>query len=261
VRYTEAPARRAELLRRLEQEGYLASSSLAAELGVSEMTIRRDLRQLESEGLARRVIGGASLPGWTTAGLPFEARGASGAREKQAIAEAAVALLGDATTLALDAGTTVAALAPLLRPGVSVVTHSLPVLAALEARGDIDLVGIGGHYQGETRSFAGPLAEAALDALTADVAVLSATAVDERGLLGSSILDAPLKRRLAAIARRVVLLADAAKLGGHAPIRLGGLDLVDVLVTDDRADEAALAPFRAAGLEIVVAPAAAERAG
>ena len=62
VRYTDAPARREELLRRLSVEGYVSSSRVAEELGVSEMTIRRDLRQLEADGLARRVVGGASLP-------------------------------------------------------------------------------------------------------------------------------------------------------------------------------------------------------
>src|SRR5947209_17116169 len=125
VRYTDAPARRDELLRRLAAEGYVSSARLADEFGVSEMTIRRDLRQLASDGLARRVIGGASLPALGH-GLPFEQRAGSGSAEKRAVAAACLAMLDDATTIALDAGTTVAPLAGLVRPGTTIISHSAP---------------------------------------------------------------------------------------------------------------------------------------
>src|SRR3954469_1814060 len=106
VRYTEAPARRAELLRRLGSEGYVSSAALAEEFGVSEMTIRRDLRQLHSEGHARRVTGGASLPTGGMRGTSFEERDLSAAAEKAAIAAACAEQLAGAGTVALDAGTT-----------------------------------------------------------------------------------------------------------------------------------------------------------
>ena len=253
MRYTEAPARRDELLRRLGAEGYVSSAGLAAEFGVSEMTIRRDLRQLATEGLARRVPGGASLPGADGVGVPFEERDRSGGVEKRLIAAACLPLLDGAVTVGLDAGTTVAPLARLLAPGTRVVTHSAPVISACTQRDDVDLVAVGGEYQPTTRSFAGSLARHSLEALSLDIAVLSATALDRSGLLCANTLDAEVKQAMAASARMCILLADASKLGARAPIRFGALDLVDVLVTDDRAEPHDLALLRGAGLHVIVA--------
>ncbi len=250
MRYTEAPARRAELLHRLTAEGYVASARLAAELGVSEMTIRRDLGQLHLEGLARRVTGGATLP---HDGETFAVRDRAGAAEKRAIAAACAGLLGTAATVALDAGTTVAPLADLIAPGTTVVTHSVPVITACTARDDLDLVAVGGSYQPDTRAFAGPATRAGFDSLLVDVAVLSATGVDASGLLCVNPLDAETKRAMATIAERVVVLVDHTKLGRRAPIRIGSLDLVDVLVTDSGASKEQLERLRDAGLEVVVA--------
>ena len=87
MRYSAAPARRDALLRRLEESGYVSSSGAAASLGVSEMTIRRDLSQLAAEGRVRRVVGGASLVagpdgGTDGSGRPFEERRAEATLEK-----------------------------------------------------------------------------------------------------------------------------------------------------------------------------------
>jgi DeoR family fructose operon transcriptional repressor len=214
------------------------------------MTIRRDLGQLHLEGLARRVTGGATLP---SDGQTFAERGRAGAAEKRAIAAACASLLGTAATVALDAGTTVAPLADLIAPGTTVVTHSVPVINASTARDDLDLVAVGGTYQPDTRAFAGPATRAGLDGLLVDVAVLSATAVDASGFLCVNPLDAETKRAMATIAERVILLADHTKLGRRAPIRVGPLELVDVLVTDAGASDEQLEFLRAAGVEVVVA--------
>lgn len=253
MRYTEAPARRDELLRRLEAHGYVSSARLAAELGVSEMTIRRDLRQLHLAGLASRVLGGASLPGGR--GTPFEERDKAGAADKRAIAAACVPLLVGAGTVALDAGTTVAPLAGLVQAGTMVISHSVPVIDACSRRTDVGLIGVGGLYQPDTRAFAGPPARAALEQLSADVAVLSATAVDASGVLCTNPLDAEIKRAMAGISARTVLLVDHTKLPARAPIRIGPLTLVDTIVTDAYAPAVVLDEFRAAGVQVVVASA------
>ena len=253
MRYADAPARREELLRRLASEGYVSSSGVADEFGVSEMTIRRDLRQLAAEGLARRVIGGASLPDLRHA-RPFDERAGTGSGEKRAIAAASLSLLEGASTIALDAGTTVAPLADLVPAGTTVVSHSAPVIEAAIERGDLDLVAIGGTYQRETRSFAGPAARRSIADYSFDVAVLSATAVDRTGLLCANALDAELKQELSRSARTTVLLVDHSKLGARAPIRVGGLELVDAIVTDDGADADDLAALRASGVRVLLAP-------
>ncbi|MFF1572203.1 DeoR/GlpR family DNA-binding transcription regulator [Leifsonia sp. NPDC058292] len=253
MRYTEAPARRDELLQRLATEGYVSSSRLADEFGVSEMTIRRDLRQLALEGLARRVPGGASLP-HLGHGLPFEERDRSGGSEKHAIASACLPLLDGAATIALDAGTTVAPLAGVVRSGVAVLTHSAPVIAAATERDDIELIAIGGVYQHETRSFAGAGARRAIADYSVDIAVLSATAVDASGVLCANALDAELKQELARVSAVTVLLVDHSKLGARAPIRFGDLSLIDILVTDSGADPDDVRQLTEAGVRVIVAP-------
>ena len=253
MRYTNAPERRAHLERRITTDGYLSSLAAAHELGVSEMTVRRDLRMLEEQGAVRRVAGGATV---VSGGVPFEGRDAVGAAQKRAIAELAAVDAATAGMVALDAGTTVAALVPLLGPS-TVVTHSLPVIEALTRAGSPRLVAAGGHYQPDTRSFAGPLTEETLRGVRCDVAYLSATTVGADGLWGTNALDAAIKRVLAQQSTRVVLLADAGKLSGAHPgsaaVRIAGLDLIDVLITDGRADAEALAPFEAAAIEVRIA--------
>lgn len=252
MRYTDAPARRAELLRRLRTDGYVSSAQAAADLGVSEMTIRRDLAQLHEERLAQRVAGGASLPRLDH-GAPFEERAVTRGAEKRAIAAACLPLLEGAGTVLLDAGTTIAPLAHDLRPGTTIVSHSLPVLTACAERDDVALFAVGGEYQPDTRSFTGAIARSAIAAVSVDVAVLSATAVDATGLLCANPRDAELKQAVAGIAARRILLVDAGKLGGRAPFRVGSLGTVDVLVTGPDADPAVLAAVAAAGVEVVVA--------
>lgn len=249
MRYTGAPERRAELERLVAADGYIASAEVAQRLGVSEMTVRRDLRLLEQEGVLRRVAGGATI---ASAGVPFERRDEVGATQKRAIAELAAAEAAGAEVVALDAGTTVAAVAPLLH-GSTIVTHSLPVIEALSREPEPRLIAAGGHYQPDTRCFAGPLAEETLRGVRCDVALLSATAVGLDGLWGTNVLDAAIKRVLARQSSRVVLLADADKLERTSVVRIADLDIVDVLITDGRADTQVLARFEAAGIDVRIA--------
>lgn len=244
VRYSDAPRRRDELLRRLEESGYVSSSTAAAELGVSEMTIRRDLGQLAAEGRVRRVVGAA---------LPFELRRTEAAREKDAIARAALPLLGGALVVALDAGTTVAALARRLPEGLTVVTHSVPVITACTARDDLEVVALGGTYHRATRSFAGPSTRAGLADLAVDVAVLSATAAGPAGVFSADQWDADTKRAMAAIADRVVLLLDHRKLDARAPMRVLGLEQAHAVVVDDEVTPDQLALLRERCERVVVA--------
>lgn len=253
MRYADAPARRGELLRRLQMEGYVSSATLAVELGVSEMTIRRDLRQLHDERLVRRVAGGASLP-QLGHGVPFEERETESGTEKLALTAATLPLLADATTVLLDAGTTVAPLARSLPPGTTIVSHSAPVIAAAVARDDVDLVAIGGEYQRGTRSFTGQSAREALAGIAADVAVVSATGVDASGVLCTDSRDAEIKRLLIDSTPLTVLVVDSSKLGLRAPLRVARLTSVDVVVTSTSADLDLVRMIERAGPRVVLAP-------
>lgn len=252
MRYTEAPQRRAELLRRVGEAGYVSSAEAAAALGVSEMTIRRDLRELAAQRLVNRVAGGASvLP--ASPGAAFEQRRAAATAEKEDVARAAVSLLGGEPVLALDAGTTVAALAAHLPGGHTVVTHSVPVILTCAGRPGLELIALGGTYHPETRSFAGPATRAGLADLAVDVAVLSAAAAGPAGVYSASAWDADTKRAMAGIARRVILLLDHRKLAERAPMRVMALADVHTVVVDAGASRAELAMLREHCPHVVVA--------
>ncbi|UFU08162.1 DeoR/GlpR family DNA-binding transcription regulator [Ruania halotolerans] len=252
MRYTDAPTRRDELLRRLRENGYLSSREVAAEIGVSEMTIRRDLTRMDAEGLAHRVPGGATAPGAT--GLEtFDRRERRGQAPKQAIARAAVAALDGAETVALDGGTTVAAVAPLLPAGTRVISHSMPVLSACEHRTDLEVIGLGGVYHPLTRSFGGPAARAAAEELAADVALISAVAVAADGLYCTASWDAEMKQVFTLRAERTMVLVDHTKAGARAPLRFLQWDQVDTLVTDRGIDDLTVRRWREAAGHVIVA--------
>src|SRR5690625_2368223 len=252
VRYRGAPERRAEIIRRLGEHGYLSSRHAAAVLEVSEMTIRRDLARLEAEGAVRRVPGGAALAGTPTA-ENFDRRAEREQAPKLAIARAAVANLGQVETVALDAGTTVAPAAALLPTGLRVVSHSLPVLTACEDRDDLEVIGLGGTYQHQTRSFGGPQTRRAAEELAVDVALLSAVAIGDDGFYCTVAWEAEMKQVLHARARRTLVLADHTKACLQAPLRFLPWAEVDTVVTDRGIDPGRAHAWRDRHITVVVA--------
>jgi len=135
TRTSTAAGRRDELRRLIQRQGYISSRQVARDLQVSDMTIRRDLEQLAEEGAVLRVVGGARRP----TGSPFAERAASAAAAKEQVAAACAQLFADGLlvpgmVVALDAGTTVEQVAYRIPAGVTVVTHSVPVMSACADR-------------------------------------------------------------------------------------------------------------------------------
>ncbi|PRX60763.1 DeoR family transcriptional regulator [Nonomuraea fuscirosea] len=247
LRYTSAPARREAILRRIELDGYAAATDLVTHLGVSPNTVRRDLRRLAQDGLIRVVHGGATAADATAP--PFADRSEQAAVAKHAIAAAAVRHVEPGTTVALDSGTTTLEIAKLLPPdaGLTVITHSLPAIAALAPRPDVTLIGVGGQYGRDTRSFGGPETLAALEHLSVRTLFLAATALDASGVYGATPYEAETKRRLISVARRTIVVGDARKFSLNAPIRVCDWDAADLLVTDG-------VPAGFTGVEVQIAP-------
>lgn len=220
------------------------------------MTIRRDLTRLALDGLVHRVAGGAALRGADGRSEPFDQRTTHHMAEKRAIARATLALplVNGAASMVLDAGTTVAGAASGLPSGVLVATHSVPVLTACADRDDLELLGLGGAYQPSTKSFAGSATRAGIEALSVDVALVSAVAIGPTGLFCTNPHDAETKQLLLRAGRHVVLLVDHSKAAAAAPLRFSSWDSIDVVVIDDGVDLTALDMLRATATEIVVAP-------
>ncbi|MEO3804571.1 DeoR/GlpR family DNA-binding transcription regulator [Nonomuraea sp. B1E8] len=232
LRYSSAPHRREAILRRIELDGYVAAADLVTELGVSPNTVRRDLRRLAGDGLVRAVRGGAAAA--DMGATPFTDRSVQASAAKRAIAATAVRHVEPGTAIALDSGTTTLEIAKLLPSGanLTVITHSLPAIAVLAPRPDITLIGVGGQYGRDTRSFGGPETLAWLEHMSVRTLFLAATALDGNGVYGATPYEAETKRRLIAIARRTIVVGDARKFALSAPIRVCGWDAAELLVTD-----------------------------
>ncbi len=242
--------RRQEILNAV-RSGTAQVTDLAAAFGVSEMTVRRDLRDLEDEGKLTRVHGGA-----VAADEPsFAEVVVERLDRKGRIGAAAAELVQDGQTIMLDIGTTTLQLARHLRGrSVTVITSNLAAYEELLPETSIELVLLGGVVRRNYRSLVGVLAEDALRQLRADVAFLGASGLEsDCSVVDSTMVEVPIKRAMLAAATRSVLLADSAKFGMRGVVRVCGPEELDVLITDDEAPEAACAELRRAGVEVITA--------
>jgi DeoR/GlpR family transcriptional regulator of sugar metabolism len=248
-----AQERRDAILRALLPSGAATVADLAEGLGVSEMTIRRDLGVLAAQQLVEKVHGGAVLAKRGAAEPHFATKRRINAAAKAAIAEAAVAMIDDGMTVALSAGTTTWQVAQRLRGGVvrdlTFVTNSLNVAGALEANGWHSVVVSGGSFRTPSDALVGPFANQTLRQLNADLLILGVHSIDAKvGLTTPNIAEAETNRVLVAGARRVVVVADSSKLGQVSLATFAGCEEVDELVTDSGADQATLEALADAGL-------------
>ncbi|MGW3995445.1 DeoR/GlpR family DNA-binding transcription regulator [Amycolatopsis sp. NPDC004772] len=229
--------RRELLLARLAADGKVLAKDVAAELGVSEDSIRRDLRDLAAAGLCQRVYGGA-LP-VSPAVADYAGRTAIARDAKDRVAEAAAALVRPGSTVILDGGTTTLAVAKALPHDLeaTVVTHSPTVAVALLDHHGIEVFLLGGRLFRHSAVTCGAAAAEAAQSISADVFLLGVTGVHpEAGLTTGDAEEAAMKRTLARRAADTYVLASAEKLG--AASRFTVLPLADVAgIVTDAADQ------------------------
>lgn len=252
---SSAHARRTRLLELLADHGRIDVDEAARALDVSPATIRRDLDELARQQLLQRTRGGA-VSAEVAYDLPLRYKAARAAEEKQRIAAAAAALADPGTSVGLNGGTTTTEVARELaaRPGLTVVTNAVNIAAELTVRPTVKIVMTGGVARPNSYELIGPLAAATLDGLWLDLAILGVDALDAAfGAAAAHEGEAAVNRLMAARAARVVVVADASKLGTRAFARICPLSEITTLITDSTAPEESLAPFREAGLEIIQA--------
>jgi len=225
--------------------GAVTVSQVETRFGVSAMTARRDLGELERRGLARRTHGGAVLPNAAGHEDSFDRRLNVATAPKRMLARAAVELLNPHDTVFLDSSTTTYFVArEIIASGVAatVLTNSLPIMTLLasDAGPNIELIGVGGTLRTLTRSFVGAGATRTVNEHYADRLFLSVKGVvDGDTLTDADSLEADVKRSMIAHARESVLLIDGSKLTERGLIAIAPLSQIAIaLATDISADQA-----------------------
>jgi DeoR/GlpR family transcriptional regulator of sugar metabolism len=233
---SELTPRQEHILALLEAKGRISVVELARDLGVSEVTVRKNLQELEEQSFLKRVHGGAVLSHRSQYALSFLDKVGRLSVEKTRIGLAALELIKDGDSIILDAGTSTLALARLL-PGrvrdLTVITNSLAILAELHTVGDYELIALGGTVRGHSLALIGPLTCAALARLHADRLFIGATGIAvPQGVSTHNIVESETKAAMIQACTERIVLADHTKVGTVSLAPFASWSDVDYLVTD-----------------------------
>lgn len=233
--------RRKEILSRLEAEGKVLVSELAKSFSVTEETIRRDLEKLDREGLASKTYGGAVSKHTATLDLPYKIRIGVNVEEKQKIADTVASMISDGERIMLDASSTAIYIVKKLKEkkNLTVITNSVVILLELADKSDWTVLSTGGNLKEGALSLTGSSAEKMIRSYHVDTAICSCKGVDmEIGVTDSNERDSLIKQAMFASAERRILAADTLKLNKKSFVRVCEFSDIDVLVTDQRPDDA-----------------------
>jgi DeoR/GlpR family transcriptional regulator of sugar metabolism len=233
-----ASQRQMLIVEEIRRRGAVRVSELTELLGVSDMTVRRDLDVLDASGLIDKVHGGATVRGRVSTDEPgFEAKSHRQREEKEAIARAARELVEAGQAIGLTAGTTTWRLAHWIRdvPDLTVVTNCIQVASVLhrETRPDLTVVLTGG-VRTPSDALVGPVAVSSLRSLHVDVLFMGIHGMaQDAGFTTPNLLEAETNQALIASAERVVVVADHTKWGVRGLSRIAPLGDAHILVSDD----------------------------
>lgn len=249
-----AAERREHLLDLLARTGKIVAKDVAADLGISEDSVRRDLRDLAAEGLCQRVYGGA-LP-VSPAVVDYGARQAVGPDGKRKVACVAAAMVRPGSSVILDGGTTALAVARALPKELActVITHSPTIATALIDHPRAEIFVLGGRVFKHSAVTCGAAAVEAAQNVSADLCLLGVTGVHpEAGLTTADADEAAMKRALSARAADTYVLASSEKIGTASPYRVLPWEDITGLITDADPRDMVIDQLRALGVEILAA--------
>ncbi|MGW4945065.1 DeoR/GlpR family DNA-binding transcription regulator [Actinoplanes sp. NPDC004185] len=249
-----AAQRKDFLLARLDRDRRVVAKDVAAELGVSEDSVRRDLRELAAAGLCQRVYGGA-LPA-SPAVADYGTRREVEVDSKQRVAVAAAALIRPGSTVILDGGTTTLAVARALPAGLeaTVVTHSPTVVAALAEHPSVEVYILGGRLFRHSMVACGAAAVEAAQVVHADLFLLGVTGVHpDAGLTTGDADEAAMKRALAGRAADTYVLASTEKIGAASRFAVLPLSAVAGVITDASSQDETVRRLSAEGVPVLPA--------
>jgi DeoR/GlpR family transcriptional regulator of sugar metabolism len=250
--------RRREIVGILERQGRITVSEVCKLFGISAVTARSDLDALHAGGMLVRSHGGGIRPVVAGPDYPLKVRETIHFQEKQRIAQVAVGLIRPYQTVMIGSGSTCAELASQIRRAgtehLTVITYALNVALRLADVPNISLMLIGGIFRQVSNALVGPQAEQMIGGLHADHCFLTTVGIDAVvGVTTLDILEAQLNAKMLGAARQVTILADATKFGHRSLAVIAGPERLHRIITDNSVSEEALQPFRARGIEVMLA--------
>lgn len=257
-----AAERRERILELVRANGSMSLRDIAAKVRASEVTVRRDVRSMEAEGLLDRRRGGAALPGRIGHEQSYTGKSGQCAAEKAAIATVAARLVRPGDAITIGPGSTAEAFArALLGHGdLTVVTNSLRVADVLAVAAGVEVVMTGGTLHAPMRALVGAAAEESLAGLRVNRAFLSGNGVSaDRGLSTPNPAVASVDRALSACAEETIVLADHTKVGADTMVTTVAPEEIAHLVTDSSADPEVLMTLEETGALVHVTVVADER--
>lgn len=240
-----------KILNLLQNFRKISVADLTERLGVSQVTIRKDLTLLEEQGLILRSHGSARLAQAINQISTVATRKEQYFDEKNRITDKALELIQEGDSICIDASSTNLLLAgKIISMPIRVVTNSLEIMNTLSSSRDLTLTTIGGYFRHEARSFIGPIAEDAIKQLQFDMAFIGATGISRKGeFLTHNTIEGRVKKAMLESARRRIILADSSKFEARSFSKFARAENVDALITDSDFTEIDL--FRDLGIEVI----------
>ena len=257
ARLTASAADRQSLIRdRVHREGSVTVDQLVSLLGISRMTVHRDLDVLEADAVLRKVRGGATALRSSLFESDFPFRLTSSVAAKDAIGRAAAKFVdGGQAVICDESTTTMAALRAIeASESITVITNCFPMMQYVNESTKHRLIGLGGDYVTRYQAFLGIVCEQAITNIYADVLLASCSAVRGSSTYHQDQQIVAVKRAMIKSAPTRLLLLDSSKVGVGALYHLGEIGDFTHLITDDGTPETLLDQARESGLEVVVAP-------
>lgn len=248
-------ARQREISEAVMAAGAMRIDELAARFQISQMTVHRDLDELEARGLLRKSRGVATAMSTALVESSDVYRSARQLPEKEAIAHAALEFIETGQAVMLDDSTTVLKLVPLLqaRKPLTVITNTLTIMNELRDSSGVTLLGLGGQYYNWCSAYMGRMTTAAIASLRADVLVMSTSAITDDIAFHQTLETVDVKRAMFDASRLRILLADHTKFEKRALHAMLPLAAFDAVVVDAATEERHVTRLREGGVNVVVA--------
>jgi len=254
-RSKKAAERHTKILQTLRRNGFVSVGNLSEALDVSDMTIRRDLDELQQMGILSRHHGGASLVrGRGDTEWPLMLREIEHLDEKKKIGEKAASLVQDGDVLIIDSGSTTLQMVEYLHQDrITVITNSLPHISKLSTMRNVNLIAVGGTYHPDNQCFLGSVSSDSFIKINANIAFMAASALSlSKGMTNRKIEEAEVKQAMIRAAEKKILLMDTSKIHCQTLATVGPLDIVDAFITDSGLSAEDKEAIEALGVEVIL---------